>query len=368
MTDDQNISLSVPQRSQWNDYISHVSSMGGDPTDVRYMTGFKKDNPDTTLTSDHIPTAINEVNQLKQGNPIGSMTQTQAQTIKSGMSDSYASNSSNLKYPVSPAYGTDLEKHADEGGGAGRIPTPDYDDPQSRLNYAQAFTNKYGPLMHDRGDTPLRINEAPELGSDSAKVLATKAASKYGLDPALLYSSAMEEGMSGLYPDKKGNVDFSGDDKHPISGMRNFGLDRFGENFNDLVKGGYLTKDFANKFKPSPEVNEKGEHVLSANFTDTDSAVQASAAVVKYTQDHLENFANKNNIALTPRAKEFFSLVGYNAGEDDMRKMLSSYSKSGYLKDDSFIDKRPSSSWAVPWENVSRRVKMRDALKSEGLF
>jgi hypothetical protein len=296
------------------------------------------------------------------------MTQAQAQTIKSGMNDSYVSNSSNLKYPVSPAYGTDLEKHADEGGGAGRIPTPDYSDPDSRLNYAAAFTKKYGPLMQGRGDTPLRINEAPELGSASAKVLATKAASKYGLDPALLYSSAMEEGMSGLFPDKKGNVDYSGNEKYPISGFVSFGMDRFGEKFTDLVKKGLLDKDFANKFKPSPETNDKGEKVTSANFVDSDSALQAKAAMMKDFQDTTDQYAKKSNITLSPRAREFFGLVAYNGGEGNMQKIMQNYNKAGALKDDNFIANRPNDDYKTIHTNVGRRLQMRDALRSEGLF
>src|SRR4029079_16100061 len=82
---------------------------------------------------------------------------------------------------------------------ADRIPLPDYKNPVSRLDYAKQFSQKYGPLMHGRGDTPLRINEVPQTWQDklTSKQIAQNASKLLGLDPALLYASAMEEGMSG---------------------------------------------------------------------------------------------------------------------------------------------------------------------------
>jgi hypothetical protein len=348
------VKLNNGNKTDWNNFQDHLS--GDHPTPQNLQT-YQTLNPDSKLSPEHIPIAINEVAAIKSNPDIP------------GLTPAYK-NGNNLRYPV-----TSGGKHLDTGGNPSAIPKPNYDDPQSRLNYAAAFTKKYGPLMQGRGDTPLRINETPDSGSDTAKNLAAKAASKYGLDPALLYSSAMEEGMSGLFPDKNGKVDFSGDQKHPISGFLSFGLDRFSDQVPELMKKGYLDNDFANKFVKSPETNDKGEKVNSANFTDTDSALQAKAAVVKNTQDHLQDFAKKNNINLSPKATEFFSLVGYNGGEGNMRKMLNDYQKAGALKDDNFITNRPTSggdlkegSYKQLHENVSRRLIMRDSLKSEGLF
>ena len=341
------VKLNNGQKTEWNHFQDHLD---GDHPTPQNLQNYQALNPDSKLTPDHIPAALNEVAAIK-GNPdIPNLT------------PAYK-NGNNLRYPV-----TGGGKHLNTGGNPSAIPKPNYDDPQSRLNYAAAFTKKYGTLMQGRGDTPLRINEVPDSGSAPVKDMATKVASKYALDPALLYSSAMEEGMSGLFPDKNGKVDFSGDEKHPISGFTSFGLDRFSEQYPELVKKGYLDKNFNQNFVPSKETNDKGEKVTSANFKDTDSALAASGAVIKNTQDHLEDFAKKSNINLSPRAKEFFSLIGYNAGEGNMRKMLSEYNQKGYLKDDSFVDNRPSDSWKQPWENVARRIKMRDALKKEVLF
>lgn len=256
-----------------------------------------------------------------------------------------------------------------------RIPLPDYKNPQSRISYAQSWTKKYGPLMQGRGDTPLRINEIPAWGKSSAKDISKNAANALGLDPVLLYSSAMEEGMSGLYPhvfkgrEKEGElVQSSGNKDFPVSGYISFGVDTFTDAFPSLVKKGYLPATFKSNFIPSEEENEKGEIVMSANFKTPEAALQAKAAMIKSSEDEIVDFAKKSNIELSPKAKEFFTLINYNAGSDNAQKMLKQYAQSGFLKDDKFLEKRPSEYWKQPYENVIRRLKMADALKQEGLF
>lgn len=362
--------LSSEQRTQWNDFIDHAgkSEGGGDPTKLpALMESYKSGNPQTTLTPEHIPVAAQEVADIKGGKPIGGLTLAQASYVKSGMSDGYKNDSTNLKYPVSSVHGTNLEDHAKAGDP--KIPLPNYDDPASRQTYAKHFSTKYGPLMQGRGDTPLRINETPDSGSASAKELAIKAAKPLGIDPTLLYTSAMEEGMSGLFGDKKGQVDFSGDEKHPISGYVNFGLDNFSDQFPKLVKKGYLPKEFASEFTKSVEPARAGDNkvpVNSANFTTTDAALQAKAATMKDLQDQVDAFAKKKNINLTPKQREFFTLTAFNGG-GNMQKMMTEYNQKGALKDDSFIANPETGGYKTIHKNVGRRILMRDALKNEGL-
>lgn len=253
-----------------------------------------------------------------------------------------------------------------------RIPLPDYKNPEARLAYAKAWTQKYGPLMAQRGDTPLRINEIPAWGKGTAKQLSMQAAKNLSLDPALLYSSAMEEGMSGIYPHeiegKQGMVQSSGDKEYPVSGFINFGLDNFSDAYPALVKKGYLSPDFQTNFKLAKDVNEKNQPINSANFRTPDAALQAKAAMIKSSEDEIGEFAKKSNIELSPKAKAFFTLINYNAGSGNAQEMLKQYYKSGYLKGDKFLEKRPSEYWQQPYENVIRRIKMADALKNEGYF
>jgi len=268
----------------------------------------------------------------------------------------------------------------DPGDPKGRIPLPDYKNPESRLNYAKEFTKKYGPLMSGRGDTPLRINEIPGTWKDklTSKQIALKAAKEQGLDPALVYSSSMEEGMSGLYPNKNGQVDFSGDENFPVSGYQSFGLDTFSDAFPGLVKKGYLPKEFEGEFKKNVEPPREGDNktaVNSANFKSAESGMRAKSAMIRSSRDEIDDFASKNKIKLSDKAREFFTLVRYNAGIGNAQKMIQDYNVNGLLSNDSFLKERPTKgvglkneSWQVPYENTIRRIKMAEALKKEGYF
>jgi hypothetical protein len=272
-----------------------------------------------------------------------------------------------------PAKSNSILGDEDKNKPKDRLPLPDYKNPASRLDYAKQFTNKYGALMSGRGDTPLRINEVPGTFKDklTSKQIAQNASKPLGLDPALLYSSAMEEGMSGLYPDKNGEVNFSNDEDYPVSGYVSFGLDTFSDAFPGLVKKGYLPKEFEKEFKKSVEPPREGDNkvaVNSANFSSAEAAFKAKAAMTKNYRDDVDDFASKNKIKLSDKAKDFFTLISFNAGPGNARKMLKEYNSMGALKDDSFLKKRPSKSWAVPYENVIRRIQMADALKAEGYF
>lgn len=261
-----------------------------------------------------------------------------------------------------------------------RIPLPDYKNPKSRLNYAQSWTQKYGPLMQGRGDTPLRANEVPNTAFDQlpVKTSSANAAKRLGLDPALFYASSMEEGLSGLFKkgyEGEGYFNNSGDENFPLSGFLSMGLDTFAGNFKNLVKKGYLPSEFEKKFHRTSMTNEKGEATESADFRSAEDALQAKAAMMKDSEDQILNYAKKNNIQLSPKAKEFFTLINYNAGEGNAQKMLQDYYKADALKGDAFLKSRPDrggnlkpNSWKQPYENVIRRVKMAEALKQEGLF
>ena len=339
--------LSDAQKTQWNSFQDHL---GGDYPTPTALKSFNDANPKSTLTDAHIPVALNDVAAIKANPDVPGMTP----AYKGG---------NNPRYPVTSSGG-----HVAVGGNPASIPKPDYGNPASRLKYAAAFRAKYGDTVAGFGDTPLRINETPENGVDTAKNASIKAASKVGIDPKLLYSSAMVEGMSGLYPDKNQEVDFSDNDKYPVNGFHNFGLDTFSDQAKGLIKKGYLPPDFANQYSPKQRTNEKGELVNSADFKTPDAALQATAAVIKDSQDQVEAYAKKNNINLSPKAKEFFALTAYNAGSGNMQKIMQNYNKSGALNDDKFIENRPNDTYKTIHENVKSRMVLRDALEKEGLF
>lgn len=347
MEETPTIPLTQQNKNDWNNFQTHLN--GDYPTEGA-LSDFNSKNPKSSITAEHIPAALNYISSIKQNQDIP------------GLTPAYK-NGSNLRFPV-----TSDGKHPDLGNNPSAIPKPDYNDPASRLKYAQQFTKKYGPLMEGRGDTPLRINETMDEASDTAKNLTIKAAKPLGLDPALLYSSSMEEGMSGLFKDKNGESDFSGNKDYPTPGYKNFGLDDFADKVPALVRKGYLSKDFSNQFVKHVQTNEQGRQVNSADFKSPDVALQAKAAVVKDFQDQTDDYAKKNGIQLSPKAREFFALAAYNGGAGNMRKMMSEYNKKGALKDDNFINNQETGSYKTIHTNISRRLLMRDALSNEGLF
>lgn len=258
----------------------------------------------------------------------------------------------------------------------GAIPLPDYTNPETRLNYAEAFTEKYGPLMAKRGDTPLRINEKPAWATDTSINLAKKSAAPLGIDPVLFYASSMEEGQSGLYEgsNEPGKVRWTGNKEYPVSGLWSFGLDSFPEKYESLVKKGYLPKEFDKNFTIGSDAGSKNKEGVSALFKNTDAAIQASAAMLKTYYDDIDAYAKNKNIPLSKKDRDFFALAAFNGGEGVGRQMLSEYYDNNYLKDGAYLNKRPTSgkglkesSYEKVYENTIRRIKMADALKKEGL-
>jgi hypothetical protein len=257
-----------------------------------------------------------------------------------------------------------------------RIPLPDYNNPESRLGYAKAFTEKYGPLMEKRGDTPLRINEKPAWGTDTSINLAKKSASQFQIDPALFYASSMEEGQSGLYEGSvgAGKVRWSGNKEYPVSGLWSFGLDSFEQKYPDLIKKGYLPKDFDKNFIIGTDIGSKDKG-NGALFKTTDAGVQASAAMLKTYYDSIDQYAKSKNIPLSTKDRDFFALAAFNAGEGVGKQMLSEYYKNNHMQGGAYLKKRPTSgeglkesSYEQVYENVIRRIQMADALKKEGYF
>lgn len=281
-----------------------------------------------------------------------------------------------------PKYKPKEEKPADKTKAApsDRIPLPDYNDPASRDKYAKEFHKKYGGLTSGLGDTPLRINEKAFWASDTGKNLSLKAASQLKLDPALLYTSAMVEGMSGLYPDKEGHAKYTGDKDYPVSALWSFGLDSFDKGKADeLIKKGYLPKDFANQFKvwDGGEGGPAGKEMKpeKAMFKTTDAGLQAKAAMLKDSYDDIEAYAKKKGIPLSAKARDFFALANFNGGEGTGHQMLIDYANNGLLKDDAYLKKRPTSgkglketSYKDVYDNVKKRIVVADALKKEGYF
>lgn len=216
---------------------------------------------------------------------------------------------------------------------------------------------------------------APGTTVRSAITTASKTA---GVDPSLLYSSAMEEGLGYAIskPDQTSEAYYNWSEKnkdlakkYQVDGFYNYGLDRFGETgvMENLQKKGYLPKDFKDKFTVYDALNEKKEKIKTAAFLSDQDALTAKAAMLRDTQDQLSSYTTKKGYKLTPEQMDFFALAGYNGGVGNMQKMIESYNQKGYLKDNKFLDPtfRPASYNDI-YTNVQRRIQNRNVLKAEG--
>lgn len=254
-----------------------------------------------------------------------------------------------------------------------RIPLPDYSNSDSRLKYAQNFLSKYGPLMQGRGDTPLRVNEKPVYSNSTSKEMAQKVGKQYNIDPALLYSGTMEEGMSGIYPGQQ-NLEYKlGPNKeYPIDALWSFGLDSFLKKQKDLIGSGRLPKDFANRFT---SITDPMKGVDKAYFKTPEDAMTASAAMWKGHYEDVDKYVKQKGIKLSPKARDFFARIGFNAGEGTAKQMITDYNNNNLLAGDAFMKTRPiagkglkQDSYKDTYENVQKVMQMSEALKKEGLF
>lgn len=255
------------------------------------------------------------------------------------------------------------------GGGPSAPSRPDYSSEASRLAYLKSLVPKYGPWLHNRGDDILHVNDIPYGGTKSAHDSAVSSAQKVGLDPAVLYASAAEEGMSGLWPDKDGSINTDPDidlnGKYPISGFTNYGLDNFHDQFKEMVRKGYLPKDF--DYEKAVHTNEQGAKVNSANFKTPEDAMEAKAAYVRLEQDRLDDWLKTQKITLSPKARQFFTLVSFNGGDGTMKKMVKEYAQKNLLDGDKFLSVVPDHGKEA-YNHVLPRMQMADLLRKEQYF
>lgn len=410
------VSTTPAQRRDWNDFLDYLQKSGVagskelDQLDKNalkpHLDQYRKDNPNTSVSEDLIPVVQREHEELRTGDSFAGMSPEQTRVMRKQFNDSFVSRAiakqgmpfdstlSRQYYPTfkkgDKDYGTDAESYmkdfatppGKEGGGAGKegmIPYPDYKDQKSRNQYLQNWQKKYGDLQGE-GDTVLKVDETPRGANESIKNVVTKAAKEYDIDPALLYSSFMKEGGSGLFknndgtdtrhrkPGEFGYQGFYGDKEYPINGNESFGVPDFAKRFPDLVEKGYLNKDFASKFRGTKNAGEYSEN----DFKSVPDGMKAKAALMKMSYDEVDKYAKDNGITLTKNAKDFFALADFNSGAN-FKKILKRYNEEGLLKDDKFLKEHPHKNEKIDpkddvWAHVAPRIKMALALKEQGHF
>jgi soluble lytic murein transglycosylase-like protein len=235
------------------------------------------------------------------------------------------------------------------------------------------LTKKYGQYVQDRQGW-LQL-AGKKLGGATARDMAVKAAQQTGLNPAMLYASAMEEGMNLRYqkPDEASEAynNASRKDKamsqYPVDGFLNYGLDTFGDAYPTLVKKGYLPQDFQQKFHPYQALNEKKQAVNTAAFQSDSDALQAKAAMMALSRDQVVDYAKKQKLALSPEATDFFTMASYNGGQGNAQKMLGYFQKNNLLKDNAFLKTAPQKYRQI-YDHVMHRYQGAQMLHGEGVF
>lgn len=240
----------------------------------------------------------------------------------------------------------------------------------------QYSTNPYFKNREDWGDK-LDVN------FPNSKVTARQAvydASKQtGIDPGLLYTSSMEEGMKlalngqDTFERREGYNQFrksnpKGAQEFPIDGGYFYGLNTFGDKYGKVIKPSSLPRGF--KYAPYEQKDAQGNTLYtSAAFRSHDDAIAAKAAMMKQVESAMTARLQKNGLNLSPEARKFFDMVGYNMGEDKTIDMIKSYQEKGYLKDDKFLDPNfQPASWKEPYTNVQRRYQNYKILNEQGYF
>lgn len=397
------------KRKEWNDYLDYLQKEGvagskdldapDNNVGLSSLEKYRKENPHVSLTKEDIPAIQYEQQQFRKGESFPGATPEQTKILRSQVNPKYFerpisepgqpfnSALSREYYPQfkkgDKQYGTDIEGflkdyyHPDNN----KPPAKKADIQQQEVE-SRKLKEKYkdNPYLSEQGryNWGSKLNKDFPLTGGNVKEAVLNAAKLNKVDPALLYSSAMEEGMSGSVDEKASErasanyVDWSEKNKdkaedYPVDGFYNYGLDQFAKQAPELERKGYLPKGFSKNFTEFPAENEKHGKITGAAFDTDANALIAKSAMLRQSKDELEGYLKKENINLSDKQKDFFLLSAYNYGDEGVKKMIKSYEEKGYLKDDKFLDPhfKPASYEGV-YKNVQARLQSAKALKSDG--
>lgn len=190
--------------------------------------------------------------------------------------------------------------------------------------------------------------------------IVKNAADKVGIDRGLLMSSAFQEGMNKAIArpneisDAYGRLSEDQQTEYPVDGFYNYGLDTFGQRYNELKK--YLPGDFDKRFTTFDAVQDNKEHtkVKTAAFRTNEDALIAKAAMMRGEMDTVNKYADKLGIKLDGKALDYFTLASYNGGFGNAKIMMDEYAKAD--NKGSFIDTGSTSRKGVH-KNIQPRME-----------
>jgi hypothetical protein len=182
------------------------------------------------------------------------------------------------------------------------------------------------------------------------------AATRSGVNPALLFSSSFQEGFNKAIakPDEVSeayqNAKIGGD--YPVDGFYNYGLDTFGDKYEKLKQ--YLPEGFDQRFKTYKAKNEKDEWVTTAAFKSNEDALTAKGAFIRSEMDYVNNLAKQRGIELGDAARNYFTMAAYNTKHENVDKMFDRYIAAKDKK--AWLDKGDEN-WQRIHTNISPRMK-----------
>lgn len=156
--------------------------------------------------------------------------------------------------------------------------------------------------------------------------LAIGVSRKTGVSPDLLAANALQEGVNVMAAKKKLKTsDFYKNSEidsksFPVDGFLYYGLDDFSSYAPEMIKKGYLPKDF--QFKSYKAKNEKGREVNTAAFRNNEDALVAKSALIKTFKDQVNGYANEIGLPLTKEAEDYLTMSAYNGGMGNAKIMI----------------------------------------------
>lgn len=216
------------------------------------------------------------------------------------------------------------------------------------------------PKQNIGGEMRVLYKNKMNYDEKPVKDIVLSAAQKGKVNPALLFSSAFGEGMNkaitkqdevgSSFPDK----DF---DDFPVDGFFNYGLDRFGDNYERLKK--FLPAGFDKQFKTYNATNEKNEKVSTAAFRTNEDALIAKSAMLNDASSQVQDYAKQKGVDIDASHLDYFTLAGYNGGLGNAKIMVDEYAKAKDKND--FVDSGLTSRKGIHKNIKGRLSSMRTA-------